>query len=273
VTYCSPSYEHTVRITATATGSGDVIEIIDHATGAIIKSQAITTGLPFEIVIPAGSIKGSSVFSGPSPGVGNYRINYPATGVIDYLGSGYATFNPKLAGNGSHKLKYTWDNGSGVCGFEEITVNVTGCATPPCPTDKTFTKVDWNKALPSNGGNTPFTPFPTNPSFTCSDGVQKIWKFFNSTDDVIANGGPTGEFPGIQLRIGGHNQTKTSVKIKVDGVDYSYYGPSPAPSGVYDWGELTSNPYDILEYYFVLRKYNFFVIWKNLAASVWLYVT
>ena len=252
VTYCSPSYEHTVRITATATGSGDVIEIIDHATGAIIKSQAITTGLPFEIVIPAGSIKGSSVFSGPSPGVGNYRINYPASGLTDYLGSGYATFNPKLAGNGSHKLKYTWDNGSGVCGFEEITVNVLGCATPPCPTDKTFTKVDWNTALPSNGGNNPFTPFPTNPSFTCSDGVQKIWKFFND-DKVIVENGPTGEFPGIQLRIKKYSSTKTSVKIKLDGVDYSYYGPGPAPSGVYDWGPLTSSnpldPYDILEYY------------------------
>ena len=130
VTYSAPSYSHNIEITATAAGPGDKIDIKDHATGALIRSVPITTGT-FIIDIPASSIKGIATFSGL--GVTNYKLNYPSSGTTDYTSSGYGVFNPSVAGNGTHTITYTWNNGSTACGSATKTVKVSGCPTPAVP--------------------------------------------------------------------------------------------------------------------------------------------
>jgi gliding motility-associated-like protein len=128
VTFSAPSYSHNIEITAVAASSGDKIDIIDHATGALIKSVPITIGT-FIINIPASSIKGTATFSGL--GVSNYQLDYPLIGKTDYTFNGYTVFNPSVAGNGTHTITYTWNNGTTACGTASKTVKVSGCPIPP----------------------------------------------------------------------------------------------------------------------------------------------
>ena len=121
VTYCVPTYEYQVKLTGVS-GSGNVW-IEDHATGAKYLITPASTNMT--IIIPIGSIKGSSVFSGA--GVSNVKINKVST----YAGSGYGVFNPSKAGAGKHTIYYNWDNGAGCAGVDSIVVTVAGVSTPP----------------------------------------------------------------------------------------------------------------------------------------------
>ena len=130
VPYSSITYDHNIQVNATAAGAGDKIDIVDHASGVVIKSVPITLGT-FVISIPAGTLKGTAIFSGP--GVSNYQLDYPATLLTDYTANGYAIFNPSVAGNGTHTITYTWNNGTSACGTATKIVTVSGCPTPLVP--------------------------------------------------------------------------------------------------------------------------------------------
>jgi hypothetical protein len=206
--YCSPTYVYNVKITATNTGAGEVIKIIDHATGDVLVTKAITTGSSFVIPIPTGTIKGTSTFSGP--GVSNYKLDYPNTGVVDYLASGYAVFNPSKAGIGTHKIKYAWNNGNSDCGFKELTVNVTGCTTPICKSADIDLYDDDLLTTPHSGLN-----------FNCSSNIvylapkDVVSKYFATTDDPDF----TWPFPMIKTVLTPTSGTLTNLKI-------NYYDPA-----------------------------------------------
>lgn len=119
LTYCVPTYQYRIRLSGSGTGT---VKLIDHATGATIYSGAFSDGSI--ITLAPGTIKGSSVFSGP--GVSNVKKGKAAT----YVGSGYGVFNPSLAGVGTHTITYTWDNGKGCTGTDTKTVVVSGPPTP-----------------------------------------------------------------------------------------------------------------------------------------------
>jgi gliding motility-associated-like protein len=106
-----------------------------------------------------------------------------------------------------------------------------------CPSDATFSKLDWNAGFP-------FTAFsPT--TFDCTDGIQQIWKMPELT---IGTASEIQAFPGFQVNLpSGLSATETSVLVSINGIPYSYYGPT-APANVIDWGPLSGN-YDIIEPY------------------------
>ena len=140
--YCSPNEDHFVEISATSAGTNATIEIIDHATGAVLSSTPVTVGT-FVINIPANTIKGTAVFTGP--GISNYSLNQPVVGATTYTGSGSAVFNPKKAGNGTHTISYSWNNGNQDCGTATMQVTIAGCS---CTTDNGTQAVKINNATP-----------------------------------------------------------------------------------------------------------------------------
>ena len=163
ITFCSPKVDYIVRLTGTvlATGNG-IIRIVDHATGQVLFSGPFVTGMV--IPINSGMIKGTAVFSGP--GVSNYRLNYPTTGSTVYEAAGYGFFNPKTAGNGKHKINYSWNNGNKDCGSAFIEVEVNGCA---CNPDNGTSVIKINNATPTPLKN----PFP-NTYILCYDDIFTI---------------------------------------------------------------------------------------------------
>ena len=107
-----------------------------------------------------------------------------------------------------------------------------------CPTDQTFTKVDWTLAP-----NSPFVAF-TPTSFTCTDGVQKIWK---NVESNINTNGNIQTSPGFNANFTGLSSARTSILVSVNGVPYSYYGNNP-PANVINWGAVIPN-FDMIEPY------------------------
>ena len=143
ITFCSPKVDYNVRLTGAISGSGSgIIRIVDHGTGQVLFSGPFITGMV--IPINSGMIKGTAVFSGP--GVSNYRLNYPTTGSTIYEAAGYGFFNPKTAGNGKHKINYSWNNGNKDCDPAFIEVEVKGCA---CNPDNGASVIKINGATPS----------------------------------------------------------------------------------------------------------------------------
>ena len=181
VTYSAPSYSHNIEVTATAAGPGDKIEIKDHATGAILMTVPITSNT-FTINLPAGFIKGDAKYTGQ--GVSNYQLNYPSTGKTDYTFNGYAVFNPSVAGNGTHTISYTWNNGSTTCTpATPIIVEVKDCptpavpcgtcATPDCPIGSVANyKYRWGADDPINCSPNSYTICPGQGAQVCRTGVS-----------------------------------------------------------------------------------------------------
>ena len=129
IAYASPNYEYKVRITGTVITAPVSINIVNHASGSVITSATYSAGVV--ITIPSGSINGIATFSGS--GVSNYQLNYPSIGKTDYIGNGYGVFNPSIAGNGTHTITYTWNNGNSDCGSATKIVTVSGCVSTPAP--------------------------------------------------------------------------------------------------------------------------------------------
>ena len=112
--------------------------------------------------------------------------------------------------------------------------------TPPCPSDQTFIELDWTQ-------NNPFIPFPST-TYTCNDGPQTIWK--NIEAATIATYGELQAFPGFIMDFVNNSSApaNTSIAVSINGTPYSYYGPSD-PGGVLYWGNVSSDPYSVLEPY------------------------
>ena len=112
--------------------------------------------------------------------------------------------------------------------------------TPPCPSDQTFIELDWTQ-------NNPFIPFPST-TYTCTDGPQTIWK--NIEAATIATYGELQAFPGFIMDFVNNASApaNTSIAVSINGTPYSYYGPSD-PGGVLYWGNVSSDPYSVLEPY------------------------
>ncbi len=125
--YSSPNYAYNIRINGTVVSGPVTINIVDHATGTVVASAPYSANVV--IPIPTGTLKGTATFSGP--GVSNYQLDYPSAGKTDYTANGYAIFNPSIAGNGTHTITYTWNNGTSACGTATKTVTVSGCPLPP----------------------------------------------------------------------------------------------------------------------------------------------
>ena len=223
ITFCSPKVDYNVRLTGTISGSGSgIIRIVDHGTGQVLFSGPFNTGMV--IPINSGMIKGTAVFSGP--GVSNYRLNYPTTGSTIYEAAGYGFFNPKTAGNGTHKIRYEWDNGSGPCGFSEITVTVSGCTQPVCqPVD--FELYDVSDLTAKHTGN----------SFTCSSPVVYLApKDFISTytGGALGNPDPSWPFPVMSIDITATSGTLTNLNLNIyDAVTGALVETNSASATVY----------------------------------------
>lgn len=127
--YSSPNYDYNIKINGTVVTGPVTINIVDHATGAVVASAPYSANVV--IPIPKGTLKGTATFSGP--GVSNYQLDYPSAGKVDYTANGYAIFNPSVAGNGTHTITYTWNNGTSACGSATKIVEVKGCSTPAVP--------------------------------------------------------------------------------------------------------------------------------------------
>lgn len=203
ITYCSPSLVYKLRLKGSVLpGGSGIIKLKDHATGAELYSGNFTDNMV--ITLPAGTIKGTAKFSGP--GVSNYKLDYPNSGDNSFIGSGYGVFNPKTAGNGTHKIKYEWDNGSGPCGFSEIPVTVIGCTTPSC-------KVVDIDLYDDNQMTTPHSGL----TFNCSSnklflGPKDVGStYFNST----AQGDYTWPFPMVRIMVAPVSGNMSNINFNV----------------------------------------------------------
>lgn len=159
--------------------------------------------------------------------------------LISDINNGSASFDPSTLSVGSHTINYTFDNNNGCTLSASQNITITCAGPPSCPTDLTFTKLDW-------AANNPFPVFsPT--TIDCTDGIQQIWKMPEST---IGTAGEIQGFPGFQAHLpSGLNANRTSVLVSVNGTPYSYYGPNgSAPGNVIDWGPL-SGDFNIIEPY------------------------
>ena len=121
ITYCVPTFQYRIRLTGSGSGA---VTITDHATGTTLYTGSFTSGMI--ITLAPNTILGLANFSGS--GVSNYKL-----GNSTLIGSGYGVFNPSIAGAGTHKIYYSWNNGQGCSGIDSITVTVT-CPTPICGT-------------------------------------------------------------------------------------------------------------------------------------------
>ena len=189
IAFCSPVLTYKIRLTGSVNSGGSgIVRIVDHATGEDLFIGPFTTGM--EITLAPGKIKGTATFSGP--GVSNYKLDAPTAGATTFLGSGYGVFNPFKAGNGTHKIRYDWDNGSGPCGFSEIPVTVSGCTTPSCKVVDIDLYDDDQMTTPHSGL-----------TFNCSSnklylGPKNVGSiYFNS----IAQGDYTWPFPMVRIMV------------------------------------------------------------------------
>ena len=305
LTYCVPSFQYSVKLTGSGTGT---VRFTDHATGAILYSGAFSSGST--IVLAPNTIKGTATFSGP--GVSNTKINNGSA----YIGSGYGVFNPSVAGPGTFTITYHWDNGQGCSGTDtkQITVNQTAvptaladfqeCTNTPLNLTATGTALKWYSdrtkttqigtaspctPAPSSGSNigdkkifyvsstvggceskldsvvvtskscvhcpvstnfialdwslpNPFPAFAT--TFPCNAAPQTIYKAMEAK--TFDSAGYIQATPGFLMNLitNANSPTNTSVKVTVNGVDYSYYGPSASAPGapVIVWGPLFGSP-------------------------------
>ena len=221
--YCSPGLIYKLRLTGNVnTGGSGVVSLVDHATGDDLYVGPFTSGM--EITLAPGKIKGTATFSGP--GVSNYKLDAPTAGATTFLGSGYGVFNPFKAGNGPHKIRYDWDNGSGPCGFSEITVTVSGCTQPVCqPVD--FELYDVSDLTAKHTGN----------SFTCSSPVVYLApKDFISTytGGALGNPDPSWPFPVMSIDITATSGTLTNLNLNIyDAVTGALVETNSASATVY----------------------------------------
>lgn len=147
-------------------------------------------------------------------------------------------FNPEWDNlpAGTYSLCITTTLADATCDFDfsQTGYYIIPNVIPDCPTENTFMTLDW---LASN----PFTPF-TNTNFDCTDGSQTIWKSLDETNWDLS--GEIQPLPGFIMDFvtNANSPNRTSVLVTVDGVDYSYYGPSgTAPAGTIDWGPCTDD--------------------------------
>ncbi|MFN5417924.1 MAG: gliding motility-associated C-terminal domain-containing protein [Flavobacteriia bacterium] len=147
-------------------------------------------------------------------------------------------FNPEWDNlpAGTYSLCITTTLGDIDCDFDfsQTGYYIIPNVVPDCPTENTFMTLDW---LASN----PFTPF-TNTSFDCNDGPQTIWKSLDETNWDMS--GEIQPLPGFIMDFitNANSPNRTSVLVNVNGVDFSYYGPSgTAPAGTIDWGPCTDD--------------------------------
>ena len=153
-----------------------------------------------------------------------------------------------------------WDNlAAGTYILEIITTVPSGCSvdyttagyyvvqttpppTPPCPTEKTYISLDWKQA-------NPFIAWSAK-SYNCSSPIDTIYK--NVDINTISTGGQIQPFPGFKMDMSmiAGSDTKSSMLVSVNGVPYSYYGPTgTAPSGVLDWGPMATSKQEVMEPY------------------------
>lgn len=112
--------------------------------------------------------------------------------------------------------------------------------TPPCPTEKTYISLDWAQT-------NPFISWSAK-NYTCSSPTETVYK--NVDINTISTGGQIQPFPGFKMDMTMNSgaDTKTSILVSVNGVPYSYYGPTgTAPSGVLDWGQVATSGQQIME--------------------------
>ena len=156
-------------------------------------------------------------------------------------------FNPEWDNltPGNYVLCYTVSvSPSALCSTYELDgigyYNV-GPPTPPCPTDKTYITLDWKQA-------NPFVSW-TGGTFNCTSPLQTIYKNVEAT--TISTGGQIQPFPGFKMTMStdANSPTNTSALVSVNGVPYSYYGPTgTAPANVLDWGPMANGGnQDIME--------------------------
>lgn len=113
---------------------------------------------------------------------------------------------------------------------------------PPCPTEKTYISLDWKQA-------NPFIAWSAK-SYNCSSPIDTIYK--NVDINTISTGGQIQPFPGFKMDMSmiTGSDTKSSMLVSVNGVPYSYYGPTgTAPSGVLDWGPMATSKQEVMEPY------------------------
>jgi gliding motility-associated-like protein len=114
-------------------------------------------------------------------------------------------------------------------------------SSPPCPTDKSYITLDWNQS-------NPFVAWASGQTFTCTSPSQTIYK--NVELATVTTGGQIQPYPGFKMSLttNTNSPTKTSALVSVNGVPYSYYGPTgTAPANVLDWGPMGSTSQDIME--------------------------
>jgi gliding motility-associated-like protein len=133
--------------------------------------------------------------------------------------------------------------GSFCTSVPDLTLGYYSNGTPPpsCPTEKTYISLDWAQ------GN-PFIPWNTK-SYTCSSPKDTVYK--NVDINTVTTGGEIQTLPGFKMEMttNSNASTKSSVLVSVNGVPYSYYGPTgTAPANVLDWGPMAQNQ-DIMEPY------------------------
>ena len=113
---------------------------------------------------------------------------------------------------------------------------------PPCPTEKTYISLDWKQS-------NPFSAWSAK-SYNCSSPIDTIYK--NLDINTISTGGQIQPFPGFKMDMSmiAGSDTKSSMLVSVNGVPYSYYGPTgTAPSGVLDWGPMATSKQEVMEPY------------------------
>ena len=118
--------------------------------------------------------------------------------------------------------------------------NGTVPTVPPCPTEKTYISLDWAQTNPFIAWNAQ--------SYNCSSPLQTVYK--NVDINTIATGGQIQPFPGFKMDMSMNTgaDTKSSMLVSVNGVPYSYYGPTgTAPTGVLDWGPMATATQQVME--------------------------
>ena len=201
--------------------------IFDHATGVTLTSGTAT---------PSNGNCQTITFSTISSPTMVWDIDGDNSKITNN-NNGSATFDPTTLTVGTHTINYSFNNNNGCTLTASQSITIT-CPSPVCPTDLTFTKVDWTLAP-----NSPFVAFsPT--TFTCTDGIQKIWK---NVESNINTNGNIQTSPGFNANFTGLSPARTSILVSVNGVPYSYYGNNP-PANVINWGSLIAN-FDMIEPY------------------------
>ncbi len=160
-------------------------------------------------------------------------------------------FNPEWDNltPGNYVLCYTVSvSASALCSSYELdgigyyNVGPTPPPTPPCPTEKTYISLDWKQTNPFISWNAK--------TYNCSSPSETVYK--NVDINTIATGGQIQPFPGFKMdmAMNTNSDTKSSMLVSVNGVPYSYYGPTgTAPAGVLDWGPMATAGQQVMEPY------------------------